>query len=589
MLSHALRLANLHSSPFLAILQSAAGRAWTKTNPGRVVRYSTVNVHSEDVDRLGESSGCVNVEISEDSLDAEVSADTLVHTNRNSPHLKGDRKEPDPNAHFSLPPIPSYLRRDGSLMLDSAPQHGRSSSRRRRITPNNFSSVNPTGLISTGDDTPWIDHAGTGATLSATSWHWTPCTPRGLCEGLLRILHNDPPPSLSELLHYHASYGPLQSVKSYNLLISVALWHNQWGVARKLLNRMEFANILPDVETRKLRVRLLIRTGSWLRAWRQECSLSENEGSPLPFRVWAEFFGTAKHHGFRRSEIITTPGGEFSSRAIPVPRSETEDPDSHLNRIRLLLQYLPDVRANQVHKVPARIIYSVVNATLSHGHTEYARELTERYFRALPPVLVDAQLRHCMEIIHLHILRVQKRGLSKYYGSLWVLRRYLPMHSQFRPTPKTVLCILNTLQGTKRAGSLALRVAESFKKRWGPDVIDTQVRRRIASLALKEGRLDIAQAQTTCQSTSVFRQQFRPIKLRRRKLMGRRTPNLPRIRVIYSGRNKERQRQRLLRRRVWQRTRTKPLLKPPASQQQANIATPFVESVGLSSRDHHSR
>lgn len=472
-----------------------------------------------------------------------------------------NRKGPHSSVAFSLPSPPSYLRRDVSITQGSIRHRRPPSSLPQPMTSNHSSSVNPSEKLSTDDDPPWIAQSSSGITPDVPARYLSPHTSRGFCEDLLRLLHSDPPPPLSELLRYHASYGPLQSVKSYNLLISVALWHNQWGLARKLLNRMEFANIPPDVETRKLRARLLIRTGSWLRAWRQECSASENEGSPLPFPVWTEFFGTTKHHGFRRTKTITTSDGKASTCPMPISRSEIEDPDTHLNQTRLLLQHLPNVKVENVNDVPARIIRSVVRAALSCDHMEYANALTERYFRTLPAIMQDAQFRQCTEIIHLHIIHVHKRGLARYHGSMRILRRYLPLHPQLRPTPKTLLCVLATLRGTKNAGSFAQRVAESFKKRWGSDVIDDRVRRRIASLALKEGRLDIAQAQLNHQSISEPRQELRPLVCQHTESTRRRTPILPRIRYIYSGRNKEGWRWRILRRRVWQRVRTRALPK----------------------------
>lgn len=68
MLSHAPRFTTSHNSPFFAVLQSAAGRAWTKTSPGRVVRYSTVPVQLKDVEKLGEGSRSLSVETSKDPL-----------------------------------------------------------------------------------------------------------------------------------------------------------------------------------------------------------------------------------------------------------------------------------------------------------------------------------------------------------------------------------------------------------------------------------------------------------------------------------------------------------------------------------------
>ena len=447
----------------------------------------------------------------------------------------------DKDSLFVLPPPPSYL-------SSVEPAH-----RDRILPPQRQSAASghppstPLGSSSTADLPPWSSRLSNDTQLATTSRLRSPRTPRGLRDALLRLLHRDPPPSLSELIRYHTSYGPLQSVESHNLLIGVALWHNQWGIARKLLNRMEFANIQPNLETRKLRTRLLIRTGGWVRAWRQECSTSQTEGSLLPFTIWAEFFGCTKYHGVRRLETTTSPSGKPLIRMVPVPPSERDDPISRLNQMRVLLQYLPNVNLRQVVDVPARIIRSVVGTTLIGGHADYAKQLTECYFRSLPAVLGEGQLSHCTEIIHLHLLNTPKRGLAKYYNAIRALRHYLAFHSQFRPTPKTLLCILRTLRDTKKAATISQHMVAYFEKRWGPEIVDPQVKYRLASFAFKEGRIDIARALVIHQLKPKINRRLelpnsRPTKLKK----------LPRIRTIYLGRNKEVQKWKMLRNRILQ-------------------------------------
>ena len=184
-----------------------------------------------------------------------------------------------------------------------------------------------------------------------------------------------------------------------------------------------------------------------------------------------------------------------------------------------------------------------------------------------------------MEIIHLHILHIQKRGLAKYHSSIRVLCHYLAFHSQLRPTSKTLFCILQTLRCTKKAGTISQRLLDSFEQRWGPEAIDHQVRRRLASLALKEGRVDIAQAQVAHQSRPEIKRNSRlsnsgPTKTR--------FPKLPRIRFIYLGRNKEVQRWKLLYRKVWRRTRPTLLLnrQSPSWQYQTQIAKVLIGRMG---------
>ncbi|EGO04483.1 hypothetical protein SERLA73DRAFT_173808 [Serpula lacrymans var. lacrymans S7.3] len=55
----------------------------------------------------------------------------------------------------------------------------------------------------------------------------------------------------------------------------------------------------------------------------------------------------------------------------------------------------------------------------------------------------------------------------------------------------TVFLLLRSLRYTKKCGTFAKAFLDSWKKRWGAKMESSMVRRRVAILALKEGRFDI--------------------------------------------------------------------------------------------------
>ncbi|EGO04484.1 hypothetical protein SERLA73DRAFT_173810 [Serpula lacrymans var. lacrymans S7.3] len=113
---------------------------------------------------------------------------------------------------------------------------------------------------------------------------------------------------LSAAIKYH-SFPPctssaLRSTRSYNLLIRLALRHASLGTAWQLFSTMRAEGVQGNLETWKLSVRWLVRTGQWEEAWHrvnrivasQTWAVSSykayNQRLLLP--IWLEFFGTPK-------------------------------------------------------------------------------------------------------------------------------------------------------------------------------------------------------------------------------------------------------------------------------------------------------
>ena len=100
------------------------------------------------------------------------------------------------------------------------------------------------------------------------------------------------------LHHYHDSYPELHTTRSYNFLIGLAMGCGELDTAARLLQRMYHRDLTDDLETRVLRVRLMVRQGLWGEAWETQVAQG-----PLPLPVWLEFFGTIKHNDQKVMDI----------------------------------------------------------------------------------------------------------------------------------------------------------------------------------------------------------------------------------------------------------------------------------------------
>lgn len=119
-----------------------------------------------------------------------------------------------------------------------------------------------------------------------------PTTRTGLYQHLIYLAYPRTTGStrpLRHLLRYHDAFSHLQSTGSYNYLMSLAIGTGEFDAATDLLGEM-FERGFGNMETRALRVRLMVRRGFWERAWEEESASGE-----LPLPVWLEFLGTVHH------------------------------------------------------------------------------------------------------------------------------------------------------------------------------------------------------------------------------------------------------------------------------------------------------
>lgn len=367
------------------------------------------------------------------------------------------------------------------------------------------------------DDPPWDCNALVRSAPSVTLPLPIPTTPASLYQNLLYLLsyHAISPAPLPVLLSYHASFSrdsSLRSTRSYNLLIRLAIRHAAFKLAERLLGVMRAEGIQGDLETWKLCTRWLIRTGRWGDAWKEVTRMT-GRGEPrtvfahtgqaradIPLPIWLEFFGTMKRGALRRRTRTrkwsrNEHGSFFREAGFEVLRENGDRVVADSSRYGMLMSHPPALTQGELRRMPPRAMHLTVHLMLRTAQRDLAMKATTSYLRGLPPKIDETWARACLDLIHLHIIfPPTKRGLSAHHKARKTVNSLLSLHPRLRPNSTTLLLLLRGLRSTTRCGTIAQNFVSSFKRRWGPKTEDQRVRRRVASLALKEGRVDIAEA-----------------------------------------------------------------------------------------------
>ncbi|KAG7099130.1 hypothetical protein E1B28_001002 [Marasmius oreades] len=301
---------------------------------------------------------------------------------------------------------------------------------------------------------------------------------RELYRGLVE-LHSSRRINLPKLIDYHDRYAPFRSTRSFNFLISLALRHVSFGTVRWLFRAMESANIEHNLETRKLLIRWYVAIGLWDRAWR-ELKQIETPGR-VPEALWLEFF-----KGLRR-------GVGFKRLIHPTERSRTQDYHPVLlyaRRFVLLMESQPVLRESTRPKV----VHFVVHALLQMRQRKDALSLTRRYLDCVsrePSMLRDRP----MNLVHLFVaFGSSQRGLRRFHEARQLLMSFLLTYPFLVPTPTTLFLLLGNLRRARKCGTVGMECFVFFKRKWGKRVDDERVRRRLGSLAVKEGRKEIVES-----------------------------------------------------------------------------------------------
>jgi hypothetical protein len=320
-------------------------------------------------------------------------------------------------------------------------------------------------------------------------------TPASLYRNILYILSYRPVlPSLAALLDYHDLHPSLRSTRSYNLLIWFALRHSCFGTVPWLLSAMRADGLTANLETWKLKVRWLVQTGSWDRAWNEVVhsnpafKMTSSTGTAIPLPLWLEFFRAVKRGALSGSMKKRQDGNNNSLL--------DSDSNSVLSaRYRILMANPPSLAFHDLAHTPPRTVYFVVLTMLNTRHNTTALSLTKSYFHSLSSRISAAWIRTCLDIIHLHIVMGSAhKGLKKFYEARRAMNTLLNLHPALRPTSTTLFLLFAPLRQAKRCGTIAWNILRRSKSQWGTRMEDRRVRRRVAALAAKEGRMDIVNA-----------------------------------------------------------------------------------------------
>ncbi|KAJ7092648.1 hypothetical protein C8R44DRAFT_406148 [Mycena epipterygia] len=368
-----------------------------------------------------------------------------------------------PRVHF----LPAHLVRDNSSFHRSAKYRRPKSAKTAPRRPVDSLDSAPTDLHTNRGPPPPSSSTNTapvGSTVGRAN------SRNSLYRNLLRLLLSPRTASLPRLLDYHEAHHGLRSVRSYNLLIHLAIRHVAYGAVQSLLNGMAADKIPGNLETQKLKIRWFVRSGLWEHAWLQ---VTTTQPAPIPLPLWLEFFQGAK-------------AGALANRLDVTWRV-----NSPQTRFQILMQNLPTFLPNDVHE-SVRGVGIVVRALLSLGKPQAALTLATRYFNGIPRVIGVKWAEQCVGIIDaLVAFENKKRGLLDFFTTRRKLNSLLAIHPSFRPTPKTLYLLLGTLRKARQCGTVSWHTLTKFKTRWGPQVENRGVRRRVASYAIIERRLDI--------------------------------------------------------------------------------------------------
>ena len=256
---------------------------------------------------------------------------------------------------------------------------------------------------------------------------------------------------------------------------------------------MKVEGIKADLETWKLKVRLMIRCGQWDEAWRSVLADMKNTEwmgdmglSPngMPLVIWVEFLMKRKYGWTGKGRVVAG-------------RDETWV-DSH--RLGVVMKHSPTLTPDQYRSMPRRAVYLIVWAMLRMGHLDDARNMTRSYLTGLPAKLDDKQKRGSLDIIHLHIpFGTKERGaLAAHRSARQRVEEFLSMHGDLRPNARTLFLLLGPLKRSPYAGTHARRAVNAFCRKWGEGLGSSpNVRRRIIEFAIKQDNTRLVNRELT--------------------------------------------------------------------------------------------
>jgi len=511
MVNHVARLAVSHHSP-LHIFQEAAARAYLRVRHGRgPANSSNVGPSSDAPSR--KSFDPINCQwcVSSWMAVSSVSQSTSRHSKISSPlrpvsNLSARRRF---LRHYSsrtqaesAPLLPVFNSFPSFSLEEGLKKRPPLSQNSRRFQPSRDGPMQTAVTSDTANSAPTdsrvdgLDHIVSPSTALdddpqsiSPKVHDTPRHPvtvLSICnreDSLTQRLHHlytsFPHTSVKSLVAYHDAFPHLQSSRSYNFLLRLAIRHSAFGTARALLRSMRASRVPEDQTTWKLCVRLLVREGRWPEAY--DLVLNLPKGPPhvpfvpdsIPVTVWAELLGTLKRRAFRLQH--------------------TRNPGMHnLMRYRQVMRLLPPLGVASTDVPLPQAVYASVAALLGMKEREAARKVTAQFITMQPKNLA-------LRLVHLHVAAEPGgQSLTTFYRALRDLRGFRALCPELKPNSITLFLLLGHLKGAKQCGIIGDKLAGWFRRRWGNSVVSPRVERRLLALAVKEKRVGLIQKWMTC-------------------------------------------------------------------------------------------
>ncbi|KIP12524.1 hypothetical protein PHLGIDRAFT_113606 [Phlebiopsis gigantea 11061_1 CR5-6] len=344
MLHHAARRADLAFTPLSSILQAAASRAWVRTRPVRTfhrsipAREGVAGSASEARDGESSKGRGARRRPQRTSAAAPRHVEAAWHMPSYVEELLGSIEDAEGGARSSCHVHdPESMSNNQETSVPTAEDHVHASVAESGST----SGHDLAGVERSHDDPPWdevvesMQNAGDPLPIVTYVRPSLPAEFRAPTsrEEMYRSLVYLSKPSVTGntrphtyLQRYHDGYPALQSTRSYNFLIGLAIGGGELDTAAHLLQSMYRHDLPDDLETQVLRVRLMVRQGLWGEAWEAQVARG-----PVPLLVWLEFFGSLKYSG-RRVMDAAALQEYLLERGPPPPRQagsslqDLEDP-----------------------------------------------------------------------------------------------------------------------------------------------------------------------------------------------------------------------------------------------------------------------
>jgi len=291
---------------------------------------------------------------------------------------------------------------------------------------------------------------------------------------------SSPQASIQSLVSYHNLFPSLQSSRSYNFLLQLAIRHSAFGTAHVLLKSMRTSRVPEDQTTWKLYVRLLVREGRWPDAYNFVVDLLRNPSrapDTVSVLVWAELLGTIKRGAFQGLLPTRDPG-------LYTP-----------TRYQQIMRLLPKLGVSSTNTPPPQVVYRSVATLLRMREREAARQVTTEFLK------MDSK--HLgLQLVHLHMgAEPGSQTLKTFYRALRDLRAFRALYPELEPNSTTLFLLLGHLKGVRRCGTIGHKLVRWFRRRWGNSVVSPRVERRLLVLAVKEKRMGLIRQWMTCVET----------------------------------------------------------------------------------------